>query len=519
MGFVSSQEVPVDLNHPVNQYILRYHTRGSVTSIHPGLRPFTLSQIIKALDEISNLDMDIDERSILQVYLKEFDIRTLRAGISGPWQSAQLKNALESALLLYEPDREELRFLSYKDEGLVVWVGWNETFSIDIEDTIQRSFQKDQVTFSGQFYDNLSFYSRYSLYRVGHQDGYPIPNEFKQGFILYEDKNLNWLVWDHSAASLKWINNILDLELSKIPIYWGVSMQDSPILSANVEPFTFFRASKHYKRIRTQSLIGSLVPYKDSWKSTIEEKHIAAHRFEFDALQNLTLAFSEMVIYSRRTIELGYLLPVNLFWSEEHGLGDQDNVLMSVDVFWNVRPGLFVYGTFFWDELNWFELFNPWWGNKFIFQPGFYWVPFTNPKLPDFRVEWTISRPWVYTHKDSLLTYTSATHSLGFPIGPNAQLVRVEMNMWPMNTFFLSMYISSLTQGSGPGSDPNDDYSVRDRALDNKTSTLMGDIMTELIVGAKLHYRVTELFGLTGNISFASEQEKFTGRFGLFMNY
>ena len=37
-----SQEMPVDLNHPVNDFIFRYHTKGIVKTIHPGnpLIPF-----------------------------------------------------------------------------------------------------------------------------------------------------------------------------------------------------------------------------------------------------------------------------------------------------------------------------------------------------------------------------------------------------------------------------------------------------------------------------------------------
>ena len=511
------QDIPVDLNHPVNDFLFRYYTKGIVNTIHPGLRPFSVNQVINALDEISNTELSKNERELLYYFKKEFDFENLSKGIRGPWQRNQLKNAKKGAFSVYNPEKKEIRFLSYKDEELTLWTDWEELLSIDVQDTIQRLFYNDRVTISGQFNNNLSFYSRYSLYRVEHKNSYPMPKEFKQGYSLLEE-NTNWLVWDVSEASLRWNNSIMDIEISKIPIYWGFSKRHSPILSANVQSFSFFRASKSYKHIRAQSIIGSLMPYGDNRKGNVDEKHIAAHRFEFDLSPKLTISFNELVIYARRNLELGYLLPINLLWSEEHSLGNRDNVLMSFEAMWNAKPGISIYGTFFWDELSWFKLFNSWWGNKFIFQSGLHWVPFSNPKLPDFRIEYTASRPWVYTHEDSLLNYTSATYGLGFPIGPNSQLFYLEMNLWPTYKTYLSINISYLIKGSGIGSDPNDNYNFRDKSLDENTPFLMGDISEQFSVGANLKFRMTELLYITGNVSY-NRDKLVSGRIGILMNY
>ncbi len=517
-NLLTGQNTPIDLDHPVNDFIFRYHTKGTVNTINPGLRPFSVNQVIIALDEISNVELSKSERKLLYYFKKEFDFKNLSEGIQGPWQRNQLKNAIKGAFSVYNLDISEIRFLSIKDEELALWTDWEEWISVDVQDTIQRLFYNDRVTISGQFNNKLSFFSRYSLYRVEHKDSYPMPKEFKQGYILLE-KNTDWLVWDVSEASMRFDNLIMNVEISKIPIYWGYSKQHSPILSANVQSFSFLRFSKDYKRIRTQSFIGSLDPFGDNRKGIVEEKHIAAHRFEFDLTQALTVSFNEMVIYARRNIELGYLLPINLFWSEEHSLGNRDNVLMSFEALWNAKPGLTLYSTFFWDELSWFKLFSPWWGNKFIFQSGFHWVPFSNPKLPDFRIEYTASRPWVYTHQDSLLTYTSAGHGLGFPIGPNSQLFYLEMNLWPTYKTFLSINVSYLKKGSALGSDPNNNYNFRDKSLDDNTPMLLGEIKENLIIGADFRHRMTELFYISGNVAFNTSENILEGKLGLLINY
>ncbi len=518
-GFLTGQTVPIPMNHPVNDFILRKLTQHKIRGIHQGMRPFTVNQIMQALDELSTADHNLStaEKSLLMRFKKEFAVREIEHGVQGPWQSKQISTAVKNIFHSYDTKNPETRLISYHDDNLLMWTDWEEFFSIDFEDSLSRPFYTDRVSISGVFNKNLSFYSQYTLYRVGFKEGDPLPDEFKQGFALLEE-NTDWLVWDISDASLHFNYEIMNVEISKIPIYWGFSKKHSPILSANVQSFSFIRFSKEYKNIRAQSFMGSLDPFGDNRKGSIEEKHIAAHRFEFDLSPSLTLSFNEMVIYARRNIELGYLLPINLFWSEEHGLGNRDNVLMSFDALWNAKPGLSIYGTFFWDELSWFKLSSPWWGNKFIFQSGLHWVPFANPQLPDFRLEWTASRPWVYTHNDSLLTFTSSEIGLGFPLGPNSQLLFLEMNMWPTYKIFLSLNVSYLKKGSGIGSDPNDNYSFRDKTQDDNTPFLLGIIDTKITFRTNVQYRMTDLLYLTGNVSYY-DKKIVSGRIGFLMNY
>ncbi len=519
-SIMPGQTVPVPMDHPVNDFILRLYTQQKLHGLHPGSRPFTVGQVINALNEISTSDHSITNQEIilLERFKKEFGVDEIEQGIRGPWQSGNLSSSLQNIINVYDVDYPESRFVSYHDDQLLLWSDWEEHFSIDIQDTITRSFFTDRVTIAGVFDNNLSFYSRYTLHRVGHNENYPYPDEYKQGYALI-DTNTNWLVWDVSEAVLHWENSVINVELSKIPIYWGFSKQHSPILSANVQPFTFFKASKTYKRIRTQSVLGSLVPFGEKPKGNVDIKYIAAHRFEFDLSSKLTVSFNEMIIYANRELELGYLLPINLFWSEEHGLGNRDNVLMSFDALWNVNPGMTFYGTFFWDELSWFKLFKPWWGNKFISQIGLYWVPFGDTRLPDFRIEFTASRPWVYTHQDTLLTYTSAENGLGFPLGPNSQLINLEINSWPTFKTHLSVNIAYVKKGTGLGSNPNHSYSLRNEDLDNDTPMLMGNVKENLIYGMNFHHRLTKLLSITGNCSFNNDEKIFEGRLGLLMNY
>jgi len=93
------------------------------------------------------------------------------------------------------------------------------------------------------------------------------------------------------------------------------------------------------------------------------------------------------------------------------------------------------------------------------------------------------------------------------------------MNMWPTYKTYLSFNISYLIKGSGVGSTPNDNYSLRDKSLDNNTPFLLGDVHDQFIVGTHFRIRVTELFYITGKLIYNNSENIFEGKLGLLMNY
>ena len=258
IGGLNGQTIPVPMDHSVNDFILRLHTQHKIQGIHPGLRPFTVDQILEVLDVLSADEHDLSafETTLLRRFKKEFRVDTIENGIRGPWQSNHLSKTIKNIFQLFDTKNTETKFVTYHDENLLLWSDWEEFFSMDFQDTISRSFFTDRVTIAGKFEENLSFYSRYTLYRVDHKENYPYPDEYKQGYALVE-KNTDWLVWDVSEASLRFDNLIMNAEISKIPIYWGYSKQHSPILSANVQS-----NSKRWAAI----FFSSTIPFRSSPK-------------------------------------------------------------------------------------------------------------------------------------------------------------------------------------------------------------------------------------------------------------
>ncbi len=514
-----TQSTPVDLTHPVYTFIRQQIAQNRIPELSGGVSPFTYSDIQRALSTLSKVNsLSIQEKRRLDLFNIEFDTSQIREGLTAFWNKETRKNFSKQ---IFSFDTSPHHLLTYQDDQLVSWVEFQETMRWWNHNKSTTGFHSDRMAVHGEFSNHLSFYSDYTLFRLKYKNALAdvqMPSEFKQGHRNIFDE-ISMIFWDLSQASLVYNNPIIDIEFSKKQIYWGFSPRNSPIFSNQVLPFTYIGFSKRYKRISVTSIHGALMPIFPTRRDTlIHDKRLAAHRFNWFVNENILLSFSEIVIYARRHVEPGYILPLNFFWSEEHTLGDRDNVLMAFEGKWKPKPGYEVYGTLFWDELSFFNLFSKWWANKFIFQSGFYWVPQSKFNLPDLRIEFTVARPWVYSHNDSLITYTSANIGLGLPCGPNSQLLFLESNWWLSPQSLWTVSFSHLKKGTGLGSNPTDNYNHRDSSLDYNTPFLMGEIITSNIVEIRGNYRFSIMVEGFIQIVYNDQSDQSYGRIGMILN-
>ncbi len=516
LSSVGAQSTPIDINHPVNTFLRQQITLKHIDPISVGTMPYTHSEVQKALSSLAtNKALSDSEKKTLHVFLKEFDVSTFEEGLLFIWDRA-LRDEFKKQCFSFENPTAHI--FTYKDDVLTTWADMSETIRWLGNNGGTQQFNTERLSIHGVLNNSLSFHSEYQLHRLKYDDleSVVMPVEFKQGHKKTFDE-VSMIIWDLSQASLVYENSILNIEISKKPLYWGLSPNHSPILSDHVLPFTYLGISTHYKRVKFTSIHGSLIPYANiSREIDHPEKQVAAHRIDISTKYSIDLSFSEIVIYANRAMEPGYMLPLNFFWSEEHTLGDRDNVLMALEGRWRPKSGFELYGTVLLDELSFFDLFSRWWGNKFIFQTGFYWVPKTN--LPDLLIEFTAARPWVYTHDDSLNTFTSSGLGLGFPYGPNSQLLHIESNYWLTPQSLWTISYSHLLKGDAIGSDPNDNYYDRDPILDHDTPFLLGNVSKSNIFELNGDYRFS--YHLKGflNIIYNDNSESIQSRIGVVIN-
>jgi len=501
-----SQEIPLATDNPAIPYLERLHTSGSISLPHYGSQPYYFHEVKSLLDTLQELQrLSLAENRLVQKYFDSFNIQALPFGFATPFH--QWENYRTNYLYSFSIKKPRLYFLSYRDRNAQVWIDWNEEVRIEKYNKQYRTFYHDRVAIQGYIPNNISFYTDFSLYRLSNNEQIKtLPKEYKNQH-LQNYRELNWSIWDETTTSITISNNSSSLTIGKIPIVWGYSTRFSPILSNNVEPFPLITGSINYKKFNLIFLHGFL--RADSLQLISDKgRKIAAHRLEFTASRKLKFSFNELVIYNRQYVEWGYVLPINFFWSEEHDLGDRDNMLMALDLDWIPLPGIEIYQTIFWDELAWSKIFSSWWGNKFIFQTGVHWVPSWKSLPADFRVEITISRPWVYTHKEPSNTYTSNGINLGYPLGPNAQTLYLESNLYMSYRLHINNSILFTRQGSGIGSDPSDNYNNRDRTLDNNTPFLLGKVVSSFQWNTELVYELTRFLTIASRLRLQSNAKQ-----------
>ena len=519
-----AQKVPIPQKHLVSQFIERQITLGNLSQGDATVRPLTYSKVrdmLKQLAVISN-KLSTKEQQILQRFIAEFSTDKFESRPSFPLQKSSLKKNGKILFGNYQLQGTEPHLLSYKDSSVYAWADIIETARLEtIDESIYRRYT-DQLSILGSVSDKLSFYVNFTMNRfVGDSSLVYQIEDFKNEDHPYFDF-VNWTLWYQSEATFHISTKYGDFQVSKTPVIWGFSPEHSPILSGRTQTFPYINYSFKYKNIRFHFIHGSLLPFESGLIHVMEDypqKYLAAHRIEFEINKNLIMSFNEMVIYGNRPFEIEYLIPVNFYWPAEHNQGDRDNLLMAFDCSWRIKPGLKWYNTLFWDELAWEKVLTKWWANKFVFQTGVHWVSKSNPYLSDLRIEATVSRPWTYTHSDEANSYSSAEIGLGLPQGPNSQSILIKAGFWPSYRWYFNISSSLISEGSGLGSSPLDNYDLRDRDLDNNTPYLLGEIYNSSEFRIETNYSLNRIINLFGFISVKYPNSEYNGHLGITIDW
>jgi len=506
------QQIPVQSDHNVYSYLYRQSTIGTLPQWVQSTKPLTLDQVLNLLTQvIETSEIDNANRALAERFKTEFLIPT-KPGMHLPFSKSNKINHL----LSYESADIEPHLLALNHEKSSLWLDWNETLVFAPSNDYRRYFQ-DKFTLKTKINGQISAYSQFSMNRlVWNNETLAIESVLPPDTINWDTYHnewakyfpeVNWIFWYNTQAGISIIFDQIQFDLGKQNHSWGWSPFHSPILSGNGHPFAFVSLQTNISKIRFKFLHGSLMPfspYEVHKRKITPNKYIAAHRGEIDITSNFTLSITEMVIYGNRNMDFDYLIPLHWYWAGEHNRGDQDNLLIGLDYSWRIRSGLRIYQTLLWDELTWNKILDPWWGNKFVFQSGLHWVPSAKPFIPDFRLEYTISRPWVYTHNDTTNTFSSMDMGLGFPYGPSAQVLRIATNLFPTARILINGTVDFVNKGSGLGSSVFHNYAFRDTTLDNNTPLLVAPVYDKSVITFSIKYDLSRYLKLNSDYIYSS---------------
>ena len=485
-------QLPIKSSHPTQNIIKRLAIFNKV--------PF---EYLSA-SQLSNLEAInfLKEHDLLSLRVRQRNITIPKKDTSFAESSLKKKfYNYKTQIFKNELNENKKYFFQIFTDSSTFWLDWNESLIINSNKQKYSTQYLDSFSFKGIIKNKIFLLSNFSMNRLTTDEDITPQTNYNGEWKKYFPEHKT-LLWYKNLTSLYIKSSIFDFEISNFPFSWGWSSRTSPILTSSSIPFNRFSIYKKLKKIQFEYFHGSLASSSINnihTENIKNEKYIAGHRVQFKLNKKFHASFSEIVLYGNRSPEVAYLNPISFFWAQEHNLGDLDNVLMSFDFAWNILPGLAIYNTFFIDELSWKDIQTNWWGNKYAYQLGLFLAP-SKLTLPDLRIEYTYVRPWTYTHSD--FPYTHREESLGSPYGPSSAVFHIESFYYPKPRVTIQTTLDYIIKGDGLGSNVNDNYDLRNKDLDYKTKSFVGNKNIYIISNIIINYQISNYFQISYNIHF-----------------
>lgn len=423
-----AQPVFTTPGHPVYQYLDRLEAGGKLATRLLSTRPLTRAEIATALVSVDEQRLNAVELELYRWYAFEFQEGV--AGRVGGENDSRLERLIEHSLV--DPWLPDYFYANRRN----MLSARSESFSLFWDPVIgRRAFRskspdgKDQTlrTVSNGFRIWGTLLDRIGLYLdvrdTKEWGGGPYPNRRNYtrpglGFVRgggdheYHDETVAYI-------TCNWKN--FTLLFGKDVNWWGPGYRGQLALSAHPTSYDMVKLQFVHPKVKFTSLVGFLKNYNAGYfYGDAEEKQIAAHRVEFAPFSFLEIGLHETVVFSGRKFEPGYYNPFMFYRSAEHYLGDSDNAAMGLDAEIKPAAGIKLYGELFIDDITTSRLGSGFYGNKYAYTAGACWANALVNNL-DLRMEFSRTRPYLYSHKNPLNTYSHFGTVLGHFIGPNSE--------------------------------------------------------------------------------------------------
>jgi len=154
----------------------------------------------------------------------------------------------------------------------------------------------------------------------------------------------------------------------------------------------------------------------------IPKKYAAVHHLDIALTKWLNMGLYEAVVFGRKDrFDFGYLNPIIFYRSIEQQSGSFDNSIAGIDFKANVAKKFQFYSQIVLDEfvLSEIKKNRGWWANKWALQFGAKYIDAFTIKNLDLQLEHNRVRPFTYSHRDSVASFTHYNQPLAHPLGAN----------------------------------------------------------------------------------------------------
>lgn len=447
-----------------------------------------------------------DERQVLDFVLESIE----KDSIADPWLLKDWQYIINDHYpklcffpdSIYQNNRPFLKYFYSSKSKLFTYS--NDDLQIEINPVVNLSMDSDLysrnyffqntrgIKVSGKIFSGISFYS--SLYE--NQRSFPaylesgiesrkaIPG---QGFYKSYISTLNPEIrgYDYMNAQAYVGINLtknIDIHFGHSNFFIGNGIR-SLLLSDYGHNYLFLKVDSRFGKLHYQNLFAELTGASSAQLGSdvlLPKKYMAAHYLSYQLLPNLELGMFESVIFRRENgFELQYLNPIILYRSVEQFTGSPDNILIGLNIRWDLFKTIRMYGQLSLDEFKFREIINKegWWGNKYGFQLGMKYIDVAGIDHLDIQLEMNTVRPYTYSHQDSLISYSHYNQAMAHPLGANFREYLVNIRYQASSNIFLNANLLWVNQGvdeSGGNSGSNILLSSNSREMEYNNVTAQG---------------------------------------------
>jgi prepilin-type processing-associated H-X9-DG protein len=237
--------------------------------------------------------------------------------------------------------------------------------------------------------------------------------------------------WSYATALLSYTpSRYINLVLGHDKNFIGEGYR-SMLLSDVSGPYTFFKATATIGKVKYIALYAAMLEpraLRFSYDAGIRKKGGVFHYLDWNVTKKLSLGFFDAVIYSQaddngniRGFEWSYINPLIFLRPLEASSGSPDNALIGFTGNYKIFNNLSFYSQFALDEFEAKSFFKKTgsnrnkWGTQLGLKGS---NKFVNSTLTYF-VEYNLSRPYTYSSRNLIISYSNYSQPLAHPFGAN----------------------------------------------------------------------------------------------------
>ncbi len=425
------------------------------SAIKPYSRTFILEKLIEA--EQNKEQLNHRQQKELDFLLKEYAIENKESYSKSKYSVFKKTGSFDNSLNPLS--------INYYDKNFRATIRPIAGRTYDIRDDKEyRYHNRIGANFVGYIGDNLSIYA--SL-----RDNYQKNDIYAQptNLTLYEGgsykvNNGGRLGADYSEMrggityAWKWGN----IGLIKDHIEWGDNNHGSNILSGrtpsfasiklNLTPTNWFELNYFHGWLVSME-IDSSRSYTTSTgmdREIYSDKYIAANMFTIRPFKNFSFSFGNSIVYSDKSIQPAYLIPVMFFKSIDHTLTrgvENENSQLFFNISSRNIKNIHLYSSFFIDEFSKDRIGNSKRTNFISYKAGLKTSNFLLQNI-SFTAEYTHTKPMTFKHRVPTTTFETNYYNLGSYLVDNAEEIYLALSYKPHYKITVEASFTQILKGN-----------------------------------------------------------------------